>query len=224
MEWLKKASACPVLAGIEIDRLAEVLTQIQYQVKRFKKDEVIAVQGESVNGLIILLSGSIRGEMTDYSGKMLKIEDVEAPKPIAGAFLFGKFNQFPVDVIANENGLLLFIYKDQFLKLLTICPQAQVNYLNLVSSKAQFLSTKIKFLSFKTLKGKIAHYLLQLKAEEDGLIRIPVSQQSMAELFGVARPSVARVFSQLDEQGILSLKNRRVKIVDRAAILALLDE
>jgi hypothetical protein len=32
----------------------------------------------------------VKGEMTDYNGKTIKIEDIEAPRPLAVAFLFGK--------------------------------------------------------------------------------------------------------------------------------------
>ena len=130
---------------------------------------------------------------------------------------------FPVDVLANEDVVVLIIYKDQFLKLLHYCPQAQINYLNLISKKTQFLTRKLKFLSFKTLKGKLAHYLLQQNQKNSGSIQIPISQQAMAELFGAARPSIARVFSQLEDEDILRIKNRQVTIMDQEKLIAYLD-
>ncbi|MBT3242031.1 MAG: Crp/Fnr family transcriptional regulator [Bacteroidetes bacterium] len=223
MKWLSKAGACPVLHGISHDRLIEVFGIVEYQVKRYKKDELLAIQGDEVKGLNILLTGSVRAEMTDFSGRMIKIEDISAPKPLAGAFVFGDDNYFPVDVLANEDVVVLIIYKDQFLKLLHYCPQAQINYLNLISKKTQFLTRKLKFLSFKTLKGKLAHYLLQQNQKNSGSIQIPISQQAMAELFGAARPSIARVFSQLEDEDILRIKNRQVTIMDQEKLIAYLD-
>jgi DNA-binding transcriptional regulator YhcF (GntR family) len=41
-----------------------------------------------------------------------------------------------------------------------------------------------------------------------------VSQQELADLFGVARPSVARGFASMEKEGIIEMKNRRVKILD----------
>ncbi len=224
MDWIEKAGACPVLQGVEIQRLSEVFTEVQFQIKKFNKDDLVANQGDEVGALMILLTGSVRGEMTDFSGRMLKIEDIQAPRPLAGAFLFGKQNRYPVDIIANEYAVILVLFKDQFLKLMQLCPIVQLNYLNLISSKAQFLSSKIKFLSFKTLKGKIAHYLLQLEGNEDGFIVIPQTQQAMADLFGAARPSVARAFGQMEEEGILEMKNRQIKVKKRKELLAYLKE
>ncbi|MCK5821973.1 MAG: Crp/Fnr family transcriptional regulator [Bacteroidales bacterium] len=224
MDWINNAVACPVLKGVDPQRLREVFTDVHFQVKKYQQEDVIAQQGDEVNCLMILLKGSVRGEMTDYSGRMIKIEDIQAPKPIAGAFLFGRQNVYPVDIIANESSVILKIFRDQFLKLLQLCPTVQLNYLNLISTKAQFLSNKIKFLSFKTLKGKIAHYILQLEIDEDGYMLLPQTQQAMADLFGAARPSVARAFGQMEAEGVLELSNRRVKVFNRDNLLAYFKE
>jgi CRP-like cAMP-binding protein len=224
MHWIDKAAQCPILKGVPQETLEALFSKLQFQVKSYQTDEVLASQGDEVNRLLILLEGSARGEMVDYSGHIIKIEDVAAPKPLAGAFLFGNENRFPVDVLANEPVKVLVIYREEFLKLLRLNETVQMNYLNLVGSKAQFLTKKIKFLSFKTIKGKIAHYLIDLKQDENGYIRIPANQQELADLFGVARPSVARALGDLEDEGLISAQCKMVKILDRNALLKYLNE
>ena len=80
-------SQCPVFRGISATDAENLLKQVHFQLRKFLKDEIVVVAGESVANLNIVLSGSVRGEMIDYSGKTIKIEDVEAPKPLAAAFL-----------------------------------------------------------------------------------------------------------------------------------------
>lgn len=224
MDWIEKASLCPVLRGVSPEELLRLFADLQFQVKSYKKDEILAFQGDEVNRLLILLEGSARGEMVDPSGNVIKIEDVEAPRPLAGAFLFGKDNRFPVDVIANGAIKVLIIYRTEFLKLMRMNETIQINYMNLVGSKAQFLSQRIKFLAIKTIKGKIAHYLTSLQMGPDGEIRIPSSQQELAGLFGVARPSVARVLGDLEQEGIIVSHNRVVKILEMSRLLQYLNE
>ncbi len=218
MDWLTAASQCPVLLGVSQDELINLFEGLQFQIRRYQKDEVLASQGEEVKRLMILLEGSARGEMTDPGGHVVKIEDVSAPKPLAGAFLFGVENHYPVDVLANEPVKVLIIYRDEFIKLLRRSEVVMMNYLNLVSSKAQFLSRKIKFLTFKTIKCKIANYIISLDYNSDTGLVIPATQQELADLFGVARPSVARGFSQLEDDGVLSVRNRVVKIRNLEAL------
>lgn len=218
MDWLASASQCPVLRGVSQDELIKLFEGLQFQIRKYQKDELLASQGEEVKRLMILLEGSARGEMTDPGGHVIKIEDVAAPKPLAGAFLFGRENHYPVDVLANEPVKVLIIYRDEFIKLLLRSEVVMMNYLNLVSSKAQFLSRKIKFLTFKTIKCKIANYLISLDLRGKNIFVIPATQQELADLFGVARPSVARGFSQLEKEGILSIRNRVVTVRNLTAL------
>jgi CRP-like cAMP-binding protein len=212
------------MRGVPPDDLIRLFADLQFQIKKFRKDEIIAYQGDVVNRLMILLEGSARGEMADPSGQVVKIEDVEAPRPLAGAFLFGKDNRFPVEVIANEPAKVLVIYREEFLKLMRMNETILVNYMNLVGSKAQFLSQRIKFLTIKTLKGKIAHYLTELPSTGDGSIILPATQQELAGLFGVARPSVARALGELEQEGIIVSHNRIVKIIQMSRLLQYLTE
>ncbi len=129
------------------------------------KKKLLLVAGEPARNLYIIISGSVKGEMIDYSGKTIKIEDIEAPKPLATAFLFGKENKFPVTVTANNEVKILSIPVSEFLKLLQMNQQILKNYLNIISTRAQFLSQKLHFLSFKTIKEKMAHFLLNRQAK-----------------------------------------------------------
>lgn len=209
---------CPIFMGIKEDEAGDFFKKIHFQIKNFTKDEIIVVAGETVLNLNIILSGSVRGEMIDYSGKTIKIEDIEAPKPLATAFLFGKENKFPVTVTANNDVKILSMPISEFLKLLQLSSQILKNYLNSISSRAQFLSQKLHFLSFKTIKGKVAHFLLQQAGEKFHSVELKNTQQQLADLFGVTRPSLARVFGEMQKEGLISIKNKTVTLLNRKAL------
>jgi len=211
-------SQCPIFRGITEKEAENLLKKIHFQIKSFLKDEVIVVAGESVLNLNIILLGSVRGEMIDYSGKTIKIEDVEAPKPLATAFLFGQENKFPVTVTANNDVKMLTIPVSEFLKLLQMNTQILKNYLNSISSRAQFLSQKLHFLSFKTIKGKVAHFLLQQVGEKFHSVELKNTQQQLADLFGVTRPSLARIFGEMQKEGLIRIANKTVTLLDKMAL------
>ena len=156
----KLMSQCPVFRGIPENEMKNLLGKIHFQIKKFSRDEVVAIGGETVQNMYILLSGSVKGEMIDYSGKTIKIEDVEAPKPLATAFLFGNDNKFPVTVTAHTDVKILSIPVSEFLKILQMNAHVLKNYLNSISTRTQFLSQKLHFLNFKTIREKVAHFLL----------------------------------------------------------------
>jgi CRP-like cAMP-binding protein len=209
---------CPIFRGITENEAEDLLKRIHFQIKSFSKDDVVVVAGEPVLNLNIIISGSVRGEMIDYSGKTIKIEDIEAPKPLATAFLFGKENKFPVTVTANNDVKLLSVPVSEFLKILQLNLQILKNYLNSISSRAQFLSQKLHFLSFKTIRAKVAQYLLQQAGEKFHSVELRNTQQQLADLFGVTRPSLARVFGEMQKEGIIRIKNKTVTLLDRKAL------
>lgn len=213
----------PFFRGIPSGDIEKIFSKISYSVKSFSKGQTIAQREEEVKNLCIVIEGSVKGEMVDFSGKILKIEEMHAPQPIAHAFLFGERNRYPVDVIALEESKILFIPKAEVIRLLQQNDIILTNYLNAISNRAQFLSNKLWFLSFRTIKEKVAHYLLSLsRSETRTTIILPKSHQELAEFFGVARPSLARTFAEMQEEGIITVNRREVAIIDKVKLMELI--
>lgn len=211
----KLLAQCPVFKGIPENESKKLLSSIHYQVKSFNKGDIVAIADEPVSSLFIILSGSVRGEMIDYSGKTIKIEDIEAPRPLATAFLFGKENRFPVTVTANNDVKILAIPVSEFLRLLQRNTQILVNYLNSISSRSQFLSQKLHFLNFKTIREKVAHFLLQQAGEKLHSSELKATQQQISELFGVTRPSLSRVLSEMQREKLFIIEKKTVTLLNK---------
>jgi len=208
-------SQSPLFKGISEEELKILFKQIHYQVKAYQKNDLIVSGGEICNRLLIIQQGSVKAEMIGYSGKTIKIEDIEAPQPLATAFLFGNENHFPVSVSANNPVEIISIQKEEFIKMLQLNSLILNNYLNAISTRAQFLSRKLKFLSFKTLRQKINHFLLEKAGDRLITIELQQSQEQLAEMFGVTRPSLARALGKMVQDGLIETQRRSIKILDR---------
>jgi CRP-like cAMP-binding protein len=173
--------------------------------------------------MLIVVQGSVRGEMADFSGKKLKIEDITAPRPLAAAFIFGRDNRFPVDIIANEPSVIMIIPRDVLIFLLQHSQTVLSNYLNAISSRTQFLSNKIRFLSFKTIKEKMANYILTNLKKDSNIYQLNQSQTELADFFGVTRPSLARALAEMEDEGILRVERREIAILDKDKLNKLLN-
>lgn len=212
----------PVFKGLKEADLEEIFGKKHHFTKKYEVGEMIAFNGDICNHLMFILEGSVKGEMVDFSGKTIKIEDIGAPRVLASAFLFGKKNTFPVNILANEKTKVLFIPKYEFMKMLQADIRILQNYMNSVSSRAQFLSDKIRFLSFKTIKGKIAHYLMTHLEKDGKTIIIKHTQQELSELFGIARPSLARSLGEMEEEGLIKSERKIISILDPEKIRGLM--
>ena len=208
--------------GLETEDINSLINSIPHRIKQFSNKEVLAYSGEKVEKAIILLEGKLQGEMIDFAGNSLKIEEMEPPQMIAAAFLYGPQSIFPVNLSAISEGKMLIIYKNDFTQLLSADQRVLNNYLNIVSGKAQFLSRKITFLSFKTIKEKIAYYLLQNLKTGNQVVIINQSQKGLAEMLGVARPSLARTISEMEADQFIKWERNQVTILNLKSLQALL--
>lgn len=214
--------ACPLFLGLSKEALSSLLISSSFRIRSFGKGELVAVAGDEIGFMHILVDGHVKGEMVDFAGKVIKIEDIEPPRPLAPAFLFGKQNRYPVNITAGVEVEILSIPRDEFLRMMQSSETVLRNFVNIVSNRGQFLSNKIRFLSFTTIKGKLAQYLLDLSKKGAGPYQFAHSQAQLSELFGVARPSVGRAIGEMNQEGIIRTDGKLVEILDQDRLAALL--
>ena len=213
----------PLFRGITPERLFADLEEISFHTRSYKKGEILAQQGAVCNRLVILTKGSVRGEMIDYSGRLIKVEDIAAPRATAPLFLFGEENRYPVEVTANEPTEVIELPKSSVLSLFRKNEQFLENYMNLSANYARTLSDKLFFMSFKTIRQKLASYLLRLyKQQQQTHITLDRSQQELSDYFGVSRPSLARELAHMQEDGLLIADRKHITILQKEQLVRLI--
>lgn len=212
----------PLFRGLDTLEIDSLINNTLHQVKQFSNKEVLAYSGDRVEKAMILLEGKLRGEMIDFAGNSLKIEEIDPPQMVAAAFLYGPQSVFPVNLSVTLDGKMLVIYKKDFTQMLSADQRVLNNYLNIISGKAQFLSGKITFLSFKTIKEKITYFLLQNLKSDSLVVMVNQSQTGLAEMLGVARPSLARTISEMETDQIIRWERNHVEILNLKSLNAIL--
>lgn len=190
--------------------------------KMYKKGAVLAEQDEACNRLIILLSGKVRAEMTDPSGKVVKVEDILAPNPLAILFLFGTNSRFPVQATADEDSTALVIPKSSVLGILGKNEVLLKNYLDISADFASRLSQKLYFMSFRTIRQKISMFLLELSRNQaSSTVQLGRTKSSLAEYFGVSRPSLERELSNMQHDGWIAIDKKEIAILKKESLVQL---
>ncbi|PID27102.1 MAG: cAMP-binding protein [Candidatus Cloacimonadota bacterium] len=210
-----------IFKGLSEEEIKNLFNSIEYRVSSYSKENLIIHSDQICNHLYIILEGQVRGEMLNPMGKVVKIEDIDAPKAIATIFIFGKNNKLPVNVVANIDSKILSIPKNSLLKLMSTNETILMNYLSEISDKARLLTKKIRMLSFLTIKGKVANFILRKAGSNKRVIKLEQSQQKIADFFGVTRPSLSRVFKEMEQDGLIELENKEITILDRKKLIEL---
>ncbi len=183
-------------------------------VKRFAKGDVVATQGTRMLSLLLLTEGQLHAEATGKRGEKMSAEVINAPAPLVPASLFTPEGAMPATLTARGPVSVLSIPREQLLDLMQRHRQLLRNFLEVVCSPEGFVSERTIYLGCKTIKGKIARYLLDVHAREKGPeFNNPLTQREMADLFGVTRPALARAMGEMSAEGAVFIKGKKVKII-----------
>lgn len=193
---------------------------VEHSVKNYRKGDRIASQGDKVSSLYMLSAGRVKTEIVSDSGLTLSVEEIEGPYPLAAAFLFAENNRFPVDVTALEDCRILIYSKSTIERLMAENPVFLRGFLAFIANRVQFLSGRLKIFSQKGIKAKIAYYILQ--REKNSAFDLGRSIASLAEYFGVERPSLSRALSDMVRDGIIDYESGKGKILKYNRIKELL--
>ena len=202
-----------VFNDLDEDTIKDILEKTKYEIKKYSLDEPIAFRGDEVKGLYIILKGTLITEMLTEEGNIIKIEELVPSDVIASAFIFGKNNSFPVDLSAKDEAEILFVERKEFLKLLFSQEKILENFLNEISNKTQLLTSKIwNSFNNKTIKKKFCDYVKRNQKNNEFFIE---NLGALAEFFGVERPSLSRVLSELvKDEKLERIGRNKYRILD----------
>ena len=210
---IKTLKETVVFNNIDEDTIKDILEKTKYEIKKYSPNESIAFRGDEVKGLYIILKGTLITEMLTEEGNVIKIEELVPSDVIASAFIFGKNNNFPVDLSVKDEAEIFFVERKEFLKLLFSQEKILENFLNEISNKTQLLTSKIwNSFNNKTIKKKFCDYVK--KNQKNNLFSIQ-NLGALAEFFGVERPSLSRVLSELvKDEKLERIGRNKYKILD----------
>lgn len=208
---------CPLCSSIPAEQRERFLHDVRFSVRSYEKGDVIVTQGARYDSLYILIMGEVTTEMADEKGDFMKVEQIRAPNPMATGFLFSADSRSPVSAICKVSCKVVVIPKENVFALMRKYESFMLAFLSYISNKVSFLSEKLRLVSLRTIRAKLAYYLLR---ESDGekSFRLKTSKESMARLFGVSRPALVKVMMEMAEEGLIDVNRREILINDRAAL------
>lgn len=223
-EELSGLSECELFSSLPEEQIDNLLTGSHGRIRKYTKDTVILFQGDIYKDLLVVLDGVVSSEISNTSGKRVKLENFHRSSAIAPGIIFSIDNTLPVTIMADSDCSLLSISKDTIISILQSNRTCLINYLGILGDKVNILAEKIRMFQFNSIQQKIASYLLNLynNQESDNLI-IPYTREDLADFFGVARPSLSRELSRMSDAGIIAIDGKKIQILKKTALKYLLD-
>ena len=216
-DYIYSIRKCYLFDGIEDEQLADAIKLLNGHIKKVIKDDYIVQLGGTIQYAGLLLKGKIESSFQNENFDQITMHT------FTGGYLFGEglvinhAKNSPVQVRAVEDSVVLFIDLEMIYAAADKSPIRNILARNLIKSLAKknlILNQKVRILSQKSLRDRIFIYLRTLPKDKDGYVRIPFTQTTLAEYLGVNRSALSRELGRMQNEGLLVIDGKRIKIID----------
>ncbi|MBZ4665130.1 Crp/Fnr family transcriptional regulator [Mahella sp.] len=210
----------PLFEGIGDDDLDSMLCCIGANIASFARGANIVCTGDEISNIGVVLSGEVHVSKDDVFGRRQIMANLKPGDTFSEVFVCSGIEESPVTVTAATNADILFIdYASSIKRCTKSCTfhtKLIENMLSILAQKNIALSTKIDYLSTKSLRSRIAAYLLnESRKQASDLFCIPFSRNGLAEYLGADRSALSRELSRMKADGLIEYWKNSFKIIDK---------
>lgn len=214
-KYLNNLSQCILFKSIEKLEINKILESIPFNIQNYKKDEVIAVEGDDCHSLGIILQGNLEIHKPFSSGKIVTINHFKAGNIFGEALVFSGEHIYPATIVSSVDSQIMYIKREDIVHMMTLDSRIIDNFMGVLSDRILMLNNRITNLSFDTLRKKITNIiLLEYGRQKSPYLTLPYSRKKMAELLNIPRPSLSRELINMREDGLIDFYRNKIKILD----------
>lgn len=206
----KNLTKIALMQGLNEQEISLILNCLQAKIKKYEKGETIFQEGEKIEEIGIIFSGTVTVQRNDYWGNR-SIVALLGEMDVFGE-TFACLNQSSdVQVIAEESSEILFL---QVNRVLTTCSSSCQfhnrlirNLLGICAKKNYQMNVKVDILSQKTTREKLLTFLsrqaIRLGKQQ---FEIPFNRQQLADYLSVDRSAMTVELGKLKKEGIIDFQ------------------
>lgn len=222
-EYLPVLLNSPLFKNLSEEELRQFLSEPDLYTMICKKNSFIAIAGEPMEGIGILLEGRAHLTRENVLGQRTIMTEVTPSAMFGEALLFTDMPNWPATIETTKDSKVLFVPRSSFSSTFNHGGAYQIqiltNLLHDMSEKALALTRKVHYLSLKGMRERIFAYFNDLyQRQKQNPIILPHNRQEMADVLNVSRTSLSRELGRLQDENLIIMDGKQVELVDLDAI------
>jgi CRP-like cAMP-binding protein len=191
------------------------LVAVRKTTRLIKKGQLVFREGEAVNGIFFLNSGSVKVYKKWGMDKELILRFAVAGDILGHRGLGGEA-VYPISATALEDCRVCFI-TNAFLET-TLKANHDLTYelMHFYATELQKAEKRMRNLAHMEVKGRIAEALMQIATlfgvDKDQFIAASITRQDIASYAGTTYETVFKFFTELTDKKIIATNGKRIRI------------
>ncbi len=206
-----------IFRGINFEKIRSITQQINIEIQSFKKGDIIYSPELFENKIGFVFTGECYVERLKSDGNSIQLNSLKPHDSFGIIAVISEKASFPTRIRAKKCSSVLFIHKNDFLRIIKRYPTVSVNVIHFLADKLDFLNKKVASFSFDTAEEKIANYIL-LSAPNNESNYISFNSSKAAATLNIGRASVYRVLETMEKNSLIKYENKKIYILNRKGL------
>jgi len=185
-------------------------------VKRYRKRDLIYLEGQLSAELYLIKSGRVKTFKTDGNGKELVL-GFHGPNDFIGFVPLIENCACAEGAVAVEESELYIIPKEDFLTMLYSKRDVAYKFIRLLANSLHQTEKRLVELAYHSVRQKVAAALIRIHDQYElppkKNVNISVSRKDLSNLIGAATESLNRTLLDFKEEGLIEIKGDGILIL-----------
>jgi len=196
----------------------KLLTNIS-KTKRYKKNQIVFLEGEAFSGFYVVLSGSVKVYKLSRSGEEIMVNKLEPLRSFAESSLFSGSRFYSACAQAIEESSLMFFPSKEFTSLLGKNPALAIRISEAFAVRLMELNQRFDLLA-NGVEGRVARYLLneiQLNSSIkmlEPVFSLSIPKKDLAQHLGIAGETLSRMFRRLKDERVIREVSKKIFVTN----------
>jgi CRP/FNR family transcriptional regulator, cyclic AMP receptor protein len=187
------------------------------RLRVFRRGQVVCTAGQPGDTVIVVVSGRLKVVVRSAEGGELTLTVIQ-PGGVFGELSAVDGGPRSADAETLEESRLLFIPRELVQDMCARLPSVSLGVARSLAATLRRLTEGASDLVFLDLPRRVAKVLLTQSPDEDGVIRLKMSQEQLAHQAAGTRQSVNAVLRSFERRGWIELHDRTLTVKQAAAL------
>jgi CRP/FNR family transcriptional regulator len=221
---LRKTPLFATLPDDDLRRVADLAVS-----RRFAKKAAVFREGDRADGFFVVASGKVKVFKLSGEGKEQILHVLDAGQTFAEAVIF-EGGPYPAHAETLTETELLFLPRRSFVELLERHPNVAIRMLASLSRWLKRMTDLVESLSLKDVETRLVFYLSEeLKVRgippKDGAeLELPIGKNVLASRLGTVPETFSRTLKKLQDDGLISVRGKRIRILSARSLFSVLSQ
>lgn len=182
--------------------------------KRHRRGSLLISAGEAALGFHYVRAGEIRVFRMDEKGREIELVRI-GPGDFVGEAVAIAGVPYPAFAQAVKNSETLYFDKRDVFAGIRRDPDVAAFFLRLLARKCVVLNERLEHIGLQTVRQRLVRHLLSSCSGERGCeVVLTMRKGDLARFLGTVGETLSRTLAQLEKEGLIAVRGRRISILD----------